>query len=94
MLVWDEARKTVKFVSAAVGRLVASSREMTIAEYTPPSAGSLGGMMVRTTLEAGPGTDEVAAEAGRNWTVKSSTAVSIASFVVLFNLYYLQIDQG
>jgi hypothetical protein len=50
-------------------------------------------MMERTTLAAGPGVVEVAAEAGRNWTVNSRSAATIANFVVFLNLCYLQNDQ-
>jgi len=89
MLVWDEVRNTVMLCSATVGRLDESERETTTAWYTPPSAGSFGGMIVRTTFAAGPGAFEVAAEAGRNSVVKSSSAATIASFVVFLNLYCL-----
>jgi len=50
--------------------------------------------MVRTTLVAGPGIVDVAVADGKNWTVASSSAANIASFVVFLNLYYPQIDQG
>jgi hypothetical protein len=92
MLVWDEAKNTVTFSSATVGRLALSASDMITAEYIPPSAGSLGGTIVRTTLVAGPGTVEVAAEAGKSCTVKSNSAATTASLVVLLNLDCLQID--
>jgi hypothetical protein len=66
MLVWEEVRKMVTFPRVAVGRLFESARETTTAGYTPPSAGSLGGMTVTTTLFAGPGTVSFAAIAGRS----------------------------
>ena len=93
MLVWDEVKNTVTLVNASVGRLVESARETTTAGYTPPSAGSLGGIIVRTTLAAVLGTPEAATEVGINWTVNSSRAATIASCVVLFNLCYPQIGQ-
>lgn len=46
MLVWDDVRKTVTLLSAAVGFPLESTREMTTAGYTPPSEGSFGGMIV------------------------------------------------
>jgi hypothetical protein len=90
MLVWEEERNTVKLLKLIVGRLFASSTETTSAGNVP-LVGSLGGTIVSTTLLAGPGTFDVAAETGRNWTVDRNSATVRASIVVFLNFYCLRI---
>jgi len=87
MLVWEEARNTVTFLRVTVGRVFASSTETTSAGYVPLSAGSFGGMTDRTIPAGIPGTLDVAAEVGRNWTDDSSSAATSARMVVFLNLY-------
>jgi len=70
-----------------VGRLFASSTETTSAGYVPLSAGSFGGTIDSTIPAGTPGVLDVAAEAGRNWTVDSNRAATSASIVVFLNLY-------
>jgi len=94
MFVWDDARKTVMFCRATVGRFALSERDITAAGYVPPSAGSFGGIMVMTTFDARPGTVEVAAEAGKNWTAQSKRAANSAIVVVFLNFCCLLFDQN